>query len=420
MKNITLLPLILTMALTACGEKQYNEINIMPAPTVYSSGVLDPFGDRTARDIETQTKLFYATDRATATPDDASDFYANRRGVTLKVGTATVRMTPPAADETELRDLTTRSQTGKKRKLRVTGVQEIGPLPNNAPNPLIDQPAPQTLADTKRTFRNDINTQLARSGSRDAFIYIHGYNVDFEYPTLVSRELQHYLGYRGAFISYNWPATPSRLAYFKDLETADATRRNLRALIEFLSDETNVRRIHLIGYSAGSRLAFETVYQIALQRKAGHDRVRLGQVILIGSDLDRTYFTEAVADGLLNSLDHMSIYMSGDDSALAMSKIVFGKHRLGQIWETDERTAPYERRLAEIDKLSLIDVTDAEGAGIGNGHWYFRSSPWASSDIFLTLIDAQTPQNRGLVRRENSAVWTFPEDYPVRLQQLNR
>ena len=412
--------ILLALIVTACGEKQYNEIDLMPSPVAFTSGALDPFHGRSGADLVGQNTLFYATDRAPATEEDASDFYANRRGNLLRVGAATVKMTPRAENWAEIKDITLSANRGIDRSLTVTGVEEFGPLPVASPNPLIEQPSAQTQSQARSTFRSQINRQLAASGGRDAVIYVHGYNVDFEYPTLVSRELQHFLGYKGAFISYNWPATPSRLAYFKDLETADATRKNLRALIEFLAQETNVRRIHLIGYSAGSRLAFEATYQLALKHKSNPSRAKLGQVILIGSDLDRTYFAEALGDGLLDIMDQLSIYMSGSDSALAMSRLVFGRHRLGQVWDSTEETREVEQRLATLSKLNLIDVTDAEGAGLGNGHWYFRSSPWTSSDIFLALLKGLPPEKRGLVRSLNDAVWQFPEDYPDRIVRLSQ
>lgn len=404
----------LALTLAACGENSYNEIDLMPPPAIYTSGAARPFLGDTGRRIETQNTLFYATDRAPSEAGDKSAFYANRRGFVLRVGTAEVAMTPPLANRESLHDISVTQDDGPPRTLTVTGITEIGRLPADPPNPLVAELPMDTPPDGRKAFARQINQQLARSGSREAYIYVHGYNVDFAYPTLVSRELQHYLGYRGAFISYNWPATPSRLAYFKDIETASATRRNLRSLIEFLSANTNVRRVNLIGYSAGSRLVFETAYQIALLNRGGHGRARLGQVILIGSDLDRTYFSEAMADGLLDGMDQLSIYMSGQDSALAMSRLFFGEHRLGQVWDSNATSEPIENRLADISKLALIDVTDAQGATLGNGHWYFRSSPWASSDILLTLLSGNPPHKRGLVRQQG-AVWTFPTNYANRL-----
>ncbi len=419
-KSVRVLAGIVSLCiLVSCGEKSYNKINLMPAPTAHAEGVLDPLDSHHAAEIATHTNLFYATDRRISDDQDKSPHYANARGVALRVGTVEVKVDPPINNWEDLRSITANGQIDNY-SLSVTETHEIGPLPFSAFDQDGNILSEQTTKLAADKFKTAINKQLALSGNRDVFIYVHGYNVDFEYPTLVSRELQHYLGYQGAFISYNWPATPKRLAYFKDLETADATRRNLRELITFLSTETQARRIHLIGYSAGSRLAFEVSYQIALQnQQRTQPNARLGQVILVGSDLDRLYFLQALEDGLLDGMDQLSIYMSSSDAALRVSRFLFGENRLGQISGDEIEDSPIERKLAATPKLALIDASEAPGADLGNGHWYFRSSPWASSDIFLTLLRGSRPENRGLVRTSGDAVWRFPDDYPEQLKQLN-
>ena len=49
----------------------------------------------------------------------------------------------------------------------------------------------------------------------------------------------------------------------------------------------------------------------------------------------------------------------------------------------------------------------------GNGHAYFRKSPWVSSDILMTLRHGLGPAERGLEQRDDSPVWRFPRDYPA-------
>ncbi|WIY24633.1 alpha/beta hydrolase [Parasedimentitalea psychrophila] len=410
-------PLVVALMLPGCGENIYNELKLMPSPTVYVDGDLDPFNNRSAQQIQAHTQLFYATDRRVAGADDKQAFYTNERGIALRTGVANVKMTPPAQDWASLHRITLAGERDIARTLKVSTVHEIGPMPFSSSDEN-GMPLPeQVTRKAASIFSKSIDRQLVLSGNRDVFIYVHGYNVDFEYPTLVSKELQHFLGYQGAFISYNWPATPSRLAYFRDLETASATRRNLRKLIEFVSDSTDARRIHLIGYSAGSRLVFEVAYQIALQNQvSGTRRARLGQVILIGSDLDRTYFIQALADGLLEGMDHLSIYMSGSDAALNISRMVFGRNRLGQVAAEGEVSPGIEDLLIAEPRLSLIDSSNAPGVDLGNGHWYFRSSPWTSSDIFVSLLKGLSPATRGLARVPGSALWQFPADYPDRLK----
>ena len=91
---------------------------------------------------------------------------------------------------------------------------------------------------------------------------------------------------------------------------------------------------------------------------------------------------------------------------------MFGRERLGQTAEPGQVQPATQKRLAELDDLHIIDVTGAEEAGAGNGHWYFQSSPWASSDLFISLLSDRDPGARGLVREPGQAVWRFPKNYP--------
>ncbi|MEP3047461.1 MAG: alpha/beta hydrolase [Roseibium sp.] len=409
--------------LTACGGGAVSSINLMPSPEVFVSTDIDPFPDNGSQQKIQHTKLFYVTDREPATAQDSALRYTSERGHIMRAGTATVSMSPEAKTWEDVRSITQSKPRNRKYKLSLDEVNEIGPLPTDGVKYLDNPPTSAEMAATGRAFASQINTQLASSGTNDIYIYIHGYKNAFERPVLVSRELQHFLGYQGAFISFGWPATPNNFAYFKDLETAGATVRNLRQLLVFLSENTKARKIHLLGYSAGSRLVFEATHQIALagnsaKQNANGKGVRLGQVILVGSDIDPSYFGQALADGLLEVPEHFTVYSSSKDAALGFASLVFARPRLGQIWSTEELNPTLGKELKNLDNLSLIDVTDAESSTSGNGHGYFRSSPWVSSDLFLSLIYRRPPIERGLFRQDSSPVWRFPVNYPDLLAQI--
>ena len=82
-----------------------------------------------------------------------------------------------------------------------------------------------------------------------------------------------------------------------------------------------------------------------------------------------------------------------------------------------ERKLPEEviKLLWQTDDLVLIDVTDVEKSAAGNGHAYFRNSPWVSSDILSTLIYDLTPAERGLYNSQEWPIWQFPSDYISKL-----
>jgi esterase/lipase superfamily enzyme len=277
--------------------------------------------------------------------------------------------------------------------------------------------------DATARFTDAINAQLAGSKKKHVYIYVHGYNVVYEDPVLVSAELWHFLGYDGAFIAYAWPSTPSRFAYIKDSDTSAGYSRNLRLLLLTIAENTDVDEIHIIGYSNGTRLVTRALEQLALMHQGKtaediHEKLRVGHVILVGSDLDRGVFGAYVADGLLNVPKHLSIYMSRYDKALGVSQFLTRRQRLGQLWGGRGGEIHPQARQALIKyqhQISFINVSDAEGASTGNGHGYFRSSPWTSSDVLMTLTYGLTPEQRGLVEQDDLPVYTFPPDYITRL-----
>jgi hypothetical protein len=70
-------------------------------------------------------------------------------------------------------------------------------------------------------------------------------------------------------------------------------------------------------------------------------------------------------------------------------------------------------------RLALIDVAEADNFDDGNGHAYFRKSPWVSSDILMTLGYGLGPAERGLEQRGDSPVWHFPGDYLSRFESAH-
>ncbi|MEJ2604469.1 MAG: alpha/beta hydrolase, partial [Gammaproteobacteria bacterium] len=369
-----------------------------------------------------EPRMLYATDRQPAGPDDKVDYYSDTRANALRVGEARIKL---GLDETitweEARRISLLKNRTEDYPLEVAEVVEYGPLARTV-RPLDDNIEPR--AEPGDRFAREIDERLARSANKDVFIYVHGYKVTFENPILVASELWHFLGYQGAFIAYSWPSTTRRVAYMSDLDDAANSARSLRGLILHIAENTNAERIHVLGYSAGTRvvtrmLADLGMYAFLLDKDEIERRVRLGNVILVGSDVDRGILGGYLVDGALRVPDALTIYQSSQDKALGMSRLVFGKSRSGQAFDPSMAVGPNTRRFfEEHPELRLIDVTNAEGGTAGNGHGYFRSSPWVSSDVLMTLLYDLPPEQRGLERRDEGGIptWVFPADYIERLR----
>ena len=421
---------MLTMALaaallTACASKPIDEIQLMPAPDVYGDGLLNPLPDTNPFDRIPYDGILFATDRFPATEQDREQYYRNDRGQVVRLGLAEIQFGKKEFTWEFARSISMLKSRSEEYPIKITNADEWGIMDSTIPYwfdvSLISED--ELPADATDRFADAINEQLAVSKKKHVYIYVHGYKVVYENPVLVSAELWHFLGYDGAFIAYAWPSTPSKFAYIKDSDTAAGYARNFRLLLEFVAENTGAEEIHVIGYSNGTRLVLRAMEQLALIHEGESadeiwEQLRLRNVILIGSDLDRGVFGAYLSDGILNVSKHLSIYMSQYDKALGVSQFLTRRQRLGQLWGGKGGEIHPLARQALIDfrdQISFINVSDAEGSDTGNGHGYFLSSPWASSDILMTMYYGLTPEQRGLVEQEDLPVFTFPPDYISRL-----
>lgn len=417
--NAGLLIFVFIFALTACSTKKLYEINLMPAPDVYENGAVDPFTDTDPIGKIPYNGILYATDRSPA--KENHHFYKNRRGNLLRLGVAKIKVGKEDIAWEEARRISLLKNRPVNYPLKVTEVEELGILDRSitifTPPDLITK----DLYQPAKRFAELVNEKLKQSERKDIYIYVHGYKVVFENPVLVATELWHFLGYDGVFIAYAWPSTPKTLAYVSDAETAALSSHFLQIFMQYLAEETEAENIHIVGYSAGTRVVISALAQLAMlntnQDKAAIQRkLKIGHVILTASDFDRQLFGIQLDKGLLKIPKTLTVYVSESDSALGFSKWLFGRERLGQMWKGRKLPDIAAKYLRKRQELIFIDVTDAESAATGNGHAYFRKSPWISSDILMTLMHDLRPDERGLVRSEDIPVWTFPPDYIRRLR----
>jgi len=405
--------------LAGCQSSGPRLLDLMPAPIAYDKSPA-PFGQEPPINHAPSAHLatldmLYATNRK---PSTAPDYYSGERGYLVRVGAARIAFGDTDVTWDRAREISLLKNRPGHFPLKVDTVDEFGILPDSVSVFTPPDLAAQADGEGAARFEQEIEARLARSAVKDVYIYVHGYKVNFENPLMVASELWHFMGYEGAFVAYSWPSTPARLAYLKDIETARLSAQRLRAFIEYLARESSATRIHIVGYSAGTRLVLMALYELALiHQHSGEDDIRratrLGNVVLVGSDIDSDMFASYVVDGLLRVPEHLTFYVSPADKALRLSSKIFSHVRMGQLLPgtLDQRMREY---VSASPRLSMVDVDGAANFDAGNGHAYFRTSPWVSSDVLLNLRYGLGPGERGLEQRDESPIWRFPKDYVAR------
>ncbi|WP_309396578.1 alpha/beta hydrolase [Cerasicoccus maritimus] len=414
MRYHALFLMVLSGILAGCASKSY-QLEVMRAPAVYENGEIDPLSVERPRDANAYAGMLYATNRMPTRDEEdrrdfGSEFYGGDVDGVVRVGVAKVTVTDSELDWEAVRKMSTSAVRDRDLVIQIESVDELGVL-SNTRHPFVKDPTPDT-PNADAAFAGLINRQLAQSEDKEILIFVHGYKTPFDDPVLVATEFWHFMGYDGVTIAYSWPSTPSLLAYLRDIEASGNSAREFRRFLQFLADHTDVEKINVLAYSAGTRMAAETLHNIAIDQSAPH----LGHVILVSGDVSAAKVGALLADHALDKVDKFTIYNSTGDMALGFSDWLFDRKRIGASHEALAQLPQAMEFVRNSNKLQLINVSDAEDATKGNGHGYFRNSPWTSSDILASLDYHLTPAERGLVWNDASGEWTFPPDYLEKLR----
>jgi pimeloyl-ACP methyl ester carboxylesterase len=393
----------------------------MPTPVVFDQQGVNPFATTPAVDCTTTGRVFIATVRGVSgKTNKPSDFYLDTPGHGLRVGVAEVNLARDMTWEELVEESRLEKRTRKPRQALLS-VSDYGVLWSDLKRLPFDGSVDQKV---RSRLLDEVNAQLAQSQQKDIFVFAHGFNTTFEGNATVAAELRHYLGADSVFISYAWPSRGKLLAYGKDKATARDSTRSFRLFLQFLADNTDARKIHLIGHSAGAPVVVEGLRQIRLihwndKVEAIHQRYRIGRLVLVAPDMDLAHSHNAYLDGAYDVPETTVLYYSTRDRALHLSGWIFGDVRLG---DPAGVLGPSEMKsLEEARTTEIIDVAAAEkDHGSWLGHSYFHNDPWVSADLMLLLRHGADPATRGLVREQGSAIWTFPKDYPGRAQACAR
>ncbi|MBK1790277.1 alpha/beta hydrolase [Persicirhabdus sediminis] len=413
--------ILLTLSVSSCGRGDLTTLNLMPAPAAFTETGLQ-IKESTKEKILHENSILYATDREPADKNSKQSYYKNSRGNVLRLGEAEVGLQDTLLTLNDLYDVSLLKDRSEKYPIGVDSVDEFGVLKESV-TPLHTRPKSFDVdADIAgRTFANKVNNKLHRSDHKDIYLYVHGYKVTFENPILIAAELWHFTGYEGVFVAYSWPATPKALAYIGDSETASYSAHNFRIFLNYLASSTDARRIHIISYSAGTRMVVDALGDMALQTQhlsasQRKSQLKLGNVVLMASDVDRGIFAGKIADGADQIVDHLIVYQNSRDKALSIPEMLNGRRRLGQALPDDNISDEVHRYIRNSKSLQFVDVSKAAFSTKANGHGYLRASPWVSSDILIATSTNMSPAERGLVRSDDDTTWSFPSDYISRLK----
>jgi esterase/lipase superfamily enzyme len=226
-------------------------------------------------------------------------------------------------------------------------------------------------------FYSELQTRVAESAKREAFVFIHGYNVTFEDAARRAAQLSYDLQYDAAPILYSWPSAGSTAKYIQDEQNVEWTVPHLRHFLSEVRSRSGANVVNLIAHSMGNRALVNAVQTLPAEPNGP----RFQQIVLAAPDIDREVFA-GLAQKVIELSQRVTLYSSSNDEALVASKTVHGYPRLG------DSTSP----IFIHQGIDTIDVSAVKTDFLG--HSYYGDSKTVLDDLVTLLKEGVAPPRK--------------------------
>jgi esterase/lipase superfamily enzyme len=252
----------------------------------------------------------------------------------------------------------------------------------------------------KEPFLSALHQQVSDSLSKDAFIFIHGYNTSFEDAARRTAQLAYDMDFDGTPIMFSWPSQGSVSAYLVDESVIDVSVIRMADFLDTIAAQFGPEHIHLIAHSMGNRVMIGALQRCLLARASADSPHAFGQIVFTAPDVERGYFI-AATESMSRIADRLTLYASDSDYALRASQMMHRMPRAGFAGNT-------------IIRLAGVDTIDMSGVPADLlGHSYFASNGGAVYDLLHLLWRGEAPGSPARCGTSDTAfkgplvVWRF-------------
>ena len=406
--------LLTVLVLSGCGV---GVEPLMPTPILYTESGFQPLEHIPKTERWTPRRVYYATVRA-RDEDVQKIVYTNKQSDEISVGLTLIGFGGPRMSWSDLDRASTQSKREEVIDLSIAGIIEAGRFKPDA------TPTEAAGPSEAGWLMEDLNDSISEARDRDVLIYVHGAKVNFYNACAFAAQLDHFMGRDMTSMAFSWPTRQDIFAYAfgSDVKRAYQSAPALASLLELLAEQSDARRIHVLSWSAGGRVATRALAILREKHPQESEtslrkRLRIGTAYFAAGDVPMAEFLEALPT-IHGIVDRVVVTVSTNDPALRTASKIMGQGaRIGQY--TDDLTKEEQKMLESLERLEVIDVSlKSEKRGFDiTGHRYWFNHPWASSDVLLAIRTDLEPAERGLERGQSPGLWYMPEDYPQRLKK---
>ena len=258
-----------------------------------------------------------------------------------------------------------------------------------------------TIKSVVKLDEQDWGDLIKSTNSKEALIFVHGYNTTFEDALYRNAQIIWDLQYkRGPSILFTWASKGQALDYIYDQQSALLARAAFLKLLKMLRDDYKIEKINVLAHSMGNLIVLDAL----ADEERTQNPVRISELVLAAPDVDRDYFLQ-VAPKVRKITAGMTLYCSATDKAMIASRELASAPRAGDVPPNGPIIVP------DID---TIDVTALGQEFLGLNHDVFAADRSVMNDIKVILTSGiRPPDARSEVRgvpegSDHPKYWRYP------------
>lgn len=229
------------------------------------------------------------------------------------------------------------------------------------------------------------------SNGRHPILYLHGFYINFNKACKRASLFQDSLGLAGRLLLFSWPSDGALLNYTQDEADLYWSVAPLEKTLNDMISRFGAGNIDIAAHSLGTRGVFLALVSMAHAKHANTPLIN--QVVLIAPDIDVGIFKQYLPQ-IQSLARNITIYVSGNDRPLALSRQVHGYPRLGESGT----------HLQGLKGIEIIDLSDIP-VRYPSGHVYHLYHDIVINDLNQLLNEGKPASLRSNLKQTGEYYW---------------
>ncbi len=250
-------------------------------------------------------------------------------------------------------------------------------------------------------FIEELRRQVRESPYQALLINVNGFRERFSSALRKTAFLAHVLDIDSPLLVFDWPgdqgSTP--FGYRRAQTLAGESGQELAQTLELIIREVRPERLWLVANSMGAEVVVNAFTLLSQEPDFADAETEIEDVVLTAPDVSHAEFGKRFKDEIVSLTNNLTVYVSSNDRALLMSRVLNRRRRLGESTldpanpdQFEEAAKAFELVEPGSELVTLVDVTPVNRTR--NFHNFSLETPEYFDDLYLRLVNSETPRSR--------------------------